>query len=208
MAVTVTGEAADIGVGSQHGAGPVPVPQFVFEGEPATLARSGIFLEVHHLSRLQCNFDKAALEIAVDTVFLDPLIDDVIAPPPQVPQHVGDTVAVLLADPFQPVDSVDQVPAISSGSTPADPVGFDEGYGIAAFGEGEGGGDTGETAANHADIRRLAAFQCRVRGHFIGRGRVVRACVFLFLVDCQHHVLRSVSSDLYLNQLIGIIQVY
>jgi hypothetical protein len=57
--------------------------------------------------------------------------------------------------------------AVSARGAPADPVCLDDGYGVAPFGEGEGGRDSGEPATDDADIRRLAAFQRRVMRDFV-----------------------------------------
>jgi hypothetical protein len=71
------------------------------------------------------------------------------------------------ADPGQPAPAIDYLATIPPGRTPANPVGLDERHRKAAFGEGEGGGDSGKARPDHADIRRLAALEHRVIGNLI-----------------------------------------
>jgi len=207
VAVAVANEAAEIGIGAQPVAGLFAVPDFVFVGEIMALPVCGVFFEIVQVPRLQRRLDKAAFQIALNAVFLDPLVDNVVATPFQVPQHVGDAWPVFLADLFQSADAIDELPAIPSGGAPADPVGFDERDEIAAFGQGQCGGNTGKAAANDANVGRDAAFQQWVVGDLIDRSGVIRAGVFLFLVACLHFVPCRSSVMLYLYQLIDIIQL-
>ena len=140
---------------------------------------------------LQGDFRKAAFQIAANAVFLDPLMDDFMAAPAELPEHVGDALAVLLADSGQAVDAVDELPAIPAGSPPAHPVRFHHRHGIAPFRQGQSGGNSGEPGADHADIRHLGALQGRIVGGFVDRGGVVGVRVLLFLAAGFHRAFRA-----------------
>ena len=131
----------------------LPVPDFVFVREAVFLALLDVFVKPGDLSRIGRNFQISTLDVALDVVLLDPLVNNVIATPLEVPDHVGNAVAVLLLDLGEPANAIDDLPAVSSGRAPTDPVGLDQCHGIAAFGQREGSGNACKACANDADVR-------------------------------------------------------
>ena len=113
VAIPVAGEGAQVSIRAQHLLGLVPVPHLVAIGEVAAGAVLGVLLDFSDLLGLKCHLDEAGLQVAVDGVLLDPLVDDVVAPPAEIPQDVIGARSVLLDDLLVPVHAVDELPAVA-----------------------------------------------------------------------------------------------
>lgn len=111
------------------------------------------FPQFTHLTGFPRCYQKATFEIALDAIFPDALVDDVIAAPTEIPDHVGNSFAVPCLNLAQAADAIDQLSAVSAGRTPADAVGFNQCYRVATFGQGQSGCNPGKAGTNHADVR-------------------------------------------------------
>ncbi|MNL50217.1 hypothetical protein D3C87_1732150 [compost metagenome] len=76
-------------------------------------------------------------------------------------------------------DAADQLPAVASAGTPADPPGLQHNHREPALGQFDGGVDTGEPTANHTNVGDQVRRQFRTVGHAMSRSGVIRARVFL-----------------------------
>ena len=200
MAISVAGECAEKGIGAQIRTGLFPVPRFILVWEVMPGSLLDVLIYIGELPRLQRSLNETAFEITINAVFLHAVVNNVVAAPLEIPQHVSDSVAVLLANFAQPANAIDQLAAISTGCAPANAVGLNERYRIATLGERQRRGNAGKSGANHADVRRFAAFEQRVIGDFIDRGSVIRACMFLFLINFFHFCSQMPCSDfIYIN---------
>ena len=150
------------------------------------LTLRGIFLDECKLPGLRRDLNETVLEIAIDTVFLNPLADDVIAAPLQVPDERSDTVAVLLRDLPETAHAVDHLPAVAPGGAPANAVGLDERDRVAPLGKCQRGRDAGEARADDADIRDRLPIEFRVVRRFADRRSVIGVRVFLSLMFRSH----------------------
>ena len=153
VAVAIAGKCPDKLIGPQQVAGLVPVPGFVFIRMIVFDPFLDVFIEVGQLAFLDRYFDESGLQIALNPVLFDALVNDVITAPFDVPNQVGDALAMLLCNLPEPADAVDQLAAVSSRRTPANPVGLDERDCIAAFRQGEGGCYARESGAADAKVR-------------------------------------------------------
>ena len=75
---------------------------------------------------------------------------------------------------------MNQLAAVATRGTPADPVLLKHHHTMTPFNEGQRGGNTRETTADDADFGFHLTIELSVSGQIIARGGVVRACV-LFL---------------------------
>ena len=98
-----------------------------------------------------------------------------------VSAHAGD-ISVYTDGPWL-MFSFEAAGIDAKGCAPADPVGLNKCYRIAALCEGQSSGDAREPGANNADVHRFGPFEFRVIGNFINRREIVRAGVFLSLVS-------------------------
>lgn len=134
-------------------------------------------LQFIHVRRLHRCVQVPALEIAVDAVALHAPLDDLVAPPAQVPDEIvhvfTQALAHLRAHGLVTRQAAGDLTAVASASAPADAVGFDNGHLQAAFGQFHGGGDARETAADDGHVDLLGARQGGVLGRVVERGGVV-----------------------------------
>ena len=146
--VAVTGERAEKRVGSEHRFGPGAIPDFIAMRKIARRPFGGGRLDVVELGWLACHFDVTVLEVAVDCVFRDALADDFIAAPAHLPERVGDRLAMAPANLAEPLEPVDELTAIATRCTPANPVGLEQCNRVATLGQRQRARDTGEAAAD------------------------------------------------------------
>ena len=71
-----------------------------------------------------------------------------------------------------PAVTVDDLPAVAPRCAEAHPHAFQHNDRVATFTEFKGGGNAGETAADHADIGFQRALKRRAHGFDIGGGRI------------------------------------
>ena len=184
--IAVTDKAADESVGTQHPAGFFTAPQFVLIRMIMPFHPGGVLFQVSHVPRLQGGFDEAIFQITFDAILRHPVMDDVIAAPAQVPQHVGDAVAVFLLYFREPVDAVDQLSAVAPGCAPADTVRFHQRHRETPFSQRQRSCNPGKTGPDDADIHRDTALEHRIIRDLVdGRGEIGIG-VFLSLMGCFH----------------------
>ncbi|MCY1407211.1 hypothetical protein D9M71_225020 [compost metagenome] len=131
-----------------------------------------------HVRRLHGRMQVPVLEVAGNAVLVDPLLDDLVAAPAQVPDEIVDVVtqggAHLLTHGLVARQAAGDLAAVAPAGAPADAVGFDDRDLEPAFGQFHGAGDTGEAAADDHHIDADLALQHRVLGRIIEAGGVVR----------------------------------
>ena len=106
-------------------------------------------LEVAQVSWLDRYIDETEFEITVDVVGADPLSNDFMTGPAQLPQR-------LLPHHFRQAlfraDARNQLTAVAAGRAPANLVGFHDVHLVTHFSQVQCGGDTGKPGANDANI--------------------------------------------------------
>ncbi|MCY1363473.1 hypothetical protein D9M69_502380 [compost metagenome] len=144
----------------------------------ATVHRLFVILaQAGHVRGFVCGVQVAVLEVAGDAVFFHALPDDLVPAPAQVPDEIIDFItngaAHLFAHGFIARQAAGDLAAIAPGGAPADLVGLDDGYLVAAFGQFHGAGYAGEAAADDGDVDADAPLQARVVGFLVERGAVI-----------------------------------
>ncbi|MNM71052.1 hypothetical protein D3C81_827040 [compost metagenome] len=142
-----------------------------------------ILAQILHVARLVSSMQVAVLEVAGDAVFLDPLLDDLVSAPAQVPDEIvdflADGAAHLLAHGFIAREAAGDLATVAPGGAPADFFAFNDGDFQAFFRQLDGGGDAGETAADDHHVDAVLALQGRVIGVLVEGGGVVGIAALL-----------------------------
>ena len=103
-----------------------------------------------------CRVQVAVLEVAVDAVFGDPGLDNLLAAPAQAPDKIvhfrAQRFVHLLAHRLVARQAACDLAAIAAAGTPADLVGLYKGDLEAALGQFHRTGHTSETAADDDDV--------------------------------------------------------
>src|SRR6056297_444297 len=145
----------------------------------------GVVAEVAQLAALHRDVEIAELEIAVDTVALHPLDDDVTALEPHLRGNSRRAVAETLPDLGRLGETVDELAAVASARAPADAARLQQRHLVAALGELQRGGQAGETAADHGHIGALGTLERGIFGAALRRRGVVGGRVFGWLVHAD-----------------------
>jgi len=149
----------------------------------AHAAAFGFGLEVAqllHVRRFHRRMQMAALEVAVDAITLDPLLDDLVPAPAQVPDEIIDfgaqVVAHLCSHGLVTGQAAGDLAAVATAGPPANPVGLDDRHLQAALGQLHRSGHARETTTDdrHVDLHR--ALELRVLGVVVQRGAVIGRC--------------------------------
>ena len=190
--IAIAYKCAVIRIGTELVARLLAVPDFVCFGRVVALAGRCEVVYPLELFRLYRDLGEAVLEIAVDIVLCDTFTNDVIAAPLHVPDEIGDAVPVLLLDLVETTTAMNELTAVASRGTPADPISFDQRHGVAALSERQRCRNARKAPADDADIRRLGTLEDRVVSDLGDRSRVVGPRMFLPLMNLLH-------TDLYVS---------
>ncbi|MND45433.1 hypothetical protein D3C80_362920 [compost metagenome] len=134
-------------------------------------------LQLTHMRGLHRRMQVTALEVAGDAVALDPLFDNLMPAPAQMPDEVIDVFTKffthLFAHGFVAREATGDLAAVTPAGAPTNPVGLDDGDLQAAFGQLDGAGHPGKTTADDRDVNLDRAFERRVLGGVVEAGGVV-----------------------------------
>ena len=175
LAASGIGQAGDVAVAADKPA------------EVGTIQKTGSGVAVHRrpvlgrpgetgtLSRGSGDEQVAAPQVAVDRVTRDPGTDQVHGLEPHVPHVAGSSQSGVAAE-FAHVaaESGDQLAAVAARCPVPDPAGLEQHHPVAAFGQCECRRDTGQAAADHADVGIDRLVERGQGGKRVGRWRGTR----------------------------------
>src|SRR5210317_1701003 len=109
MTVAITDEGAVKCISAKQFAGLLTIPDFPGLWGIMAFPVCNELREPFTLTGLGGHFCEAILEVALNVVLFDALADDVIAAPLDVPEHIGDALAMFLANFLEAADPVNEL---------------------------------------------------------------------------------------------------